>query len=126
MKALRVDPLPLTFVLVWSSGFVVGALATEVVAPLAVTLWRFAVAATVLGILAFARDERWPRGRELVTVAGIGLLLFAVQFGALYSALADGLPAGTTALIACSSPLLVAAIGAGAGWERLRPGPVPP
>jgi drug/metabolite transporter (DMT)-like permease len=119
MRALRIDPLPITFVLVWSSGYVVGALATEVMAPLAVTLWRFAVAAAVLGALALARRETWPRGRDLATLGAIGVLLFAVQFGALYSALADGMPAGTTALIACSSPLLVAVIGGVTGGERL-------
>ena len=47
--------------------------------------------------------------------------MFAVQFGALYTAMADGLTAGTASLIACSSPLAVAAIGAASGWERLRP-----
>ena len=47
--------------------------------------------------------------------------MFAVQFGALYSAMADGLTAGTTSLIACSSPLAIAALGAASGWERLRP-----
>jgi drug/metabolite transporter (DMT)-like permease len=45
--------------------------------------------------------------------------MFAVQFGALYTALADGLPASTTSLIACSAPLLVALIGFGASWEPL-------
>ena len=35
--------------------------------------------------------------------------------------MADGLTAGTTSLIACSSPLVVGAIGAASGWERLRP-----
>jgi hypothetical protein len=40
------------------------------------------------------------------------MLLFAVQFGALYIALAAGMPAATTALIACSSPLAVAALSA--------------
>jgi drug/metabolite transporter (DMT)-like permease len=35
--------------------------------------------------------------------------------------MADGLSAGTTSLIACSSPLVVAAIGAVSGWEGLRP-----
>ncbi len=38
--------------------------------------------------------------------------------------MADGLTAGTTSLIACSSPLVVAAIGAASGWERLRPAAV--
>ena len=49
------------------------------------------------------------------------MLLFAVQFGGLYTGMALGTPAGTTALIACSSPLLVAAVGALLGWDRLTP-----
>jgi drug/metabolite transporter (DMT)-like permease len=40
------------------------------------------------------------------------MLLFAVQFGALYIALAAGMSAATTALIACSSPVAVAALSA--------------
>jgi drug/metabolite transporter (DMT)-like permease len=121
MNPLRTAALAPAFVLVWSSGYVAGALATQVIAPLAVTMWRFLVAAGVLAAIAVARRERWPRGREVAALLGIGVPLFAVQFGALYTALADGLPAGTTSLIACSSPLVVAAIGALAGWERLRP-----
>jgi drug/metabolite transporter (DMT)-like permease len=119
MKSLRVDVLGLVFVLVWSSGYVVGALATEVIAPLTVTLWRFAVASLVLASFAAWRHERWPHGRQLAAVLAVGVPMFAIQFGALYTAMADGMPASTTALIACSSPLLVAMVGAFAGWERL-------
>ncbi|HZC71519.1 MAG TPA: DMT family transporter [Jatrophihabitans sp.] len=119
MKSLRVDVLGLAFVLIWSSGYVAGALATEVIAPLAVTLWRFLVAALVLAAVAILRGERWPRGRELRAVALVGVPMFAIQFGALYTALAEGMPASTTSLIACSSPLLVAVIGFAARWERL-------
>jgi drug/metabolite transporter (DMT)-like permease len=119
MKSLRVDPLAPAFVLLWSSGYVVGALATEVMAPLAVTLWRFAVAAAVLAAVGLVRRESWPRGREWAALAAIGVPLFAVQFGCLYTALSDGMPASTTALIACSSPLLVAVISGVTGAERL-------
>jgi drug/metabolite transporter (DMT)-like permease len=119
VKALRIDLVGVVFVLVWSSGYVVGALATQQIAPLAVTLWRFLVAAVVLTLIAVRRRERFPRGRELWQLAGLGIPMFALQFGALYQALAEGLPAGTTALIACSSPLAVAAVSAVARWERL-------
>src|SRR5437762_6947780 len=47
------------------------------------------------------------------------MLLFAVQFGGLYIGMAKGTPAATTALIACSSPLLVATVSAALGWETL-------
>jgi len=121
MKALRIDVLGIASVLVWSSGYLVGSIATRTMAPLAVTVWRFAVAACVLALVAVVRRERWPRGREALALLGVGVPFFAVQFGAFYSAMADGLTAGTTSLIACSSPLAVAAIGAASGWERLRP-----
>jgi drug/metabolite transporter (DMT)-like permease len=120
MKALRVDVLGSVFVLIWSSGFVVGALATQVCPPLALTLWRFLVASLVLAGVAWWRRESWPHGRELAKVALVGVPMFAVQFGALYSALGDGMPASTTSLIACSAPLFVAVIGFIAGWERLN------
>ena len=119
MKALRVDVLGLSFVLIWSSGYVVGALATQVIEPLSVTLWRFLAGAAVLAAVAAWRRERWPRGRELAAVAAVGVPMFAVQFGALYLAMSEGMPASTTSLIACSSPLLVAVIGCAAGWEPL-------
>jgi drug/metabolite transporter (DMT)-like permease len=119
MKSLRVDVLGSAFVLIWSSGYVVGSLATRVTAPLSLTLWRFVLAALVLAAAAAWRREKWPRGRELAFVAAVGVPMFAVQFGALYTALADGMPPSTTALIACSSPLLVAVISFAAGWEPL-------
>jgi len=121
MKALRLDTLGVASVLVWSSGYLVGSIATRSMAPLAVTVWRFALAAVVLAAVALVRREDWPRGRQALALLGVGVPFFAVQFGAFYSAMADGLSAGTTSLIACSSPLVVAAIGAASGWERLRP-----
>ena len=121
MKSLRIEIYSVAFVLVWSSGYVFGALATQVIAPLAITMWRFLVAAIVLAAIAVARREQWPRRRELATLAAIGIPMFAIQFGALYTALAAGMPASTTSLIACSSPLLVAVISSAAGWEHLTP-----
>ena len=122
MQPLRQGGLSVSFVLVWSSGYLVGALATAVIAPLTVTFWRFVLAAAVLAGIARWRHEHWPSGwRSLARVSGVGVVLFAVQFGGLYIGLADGMPAGTTALIACSAPLLVAVLGAGLGWERLAP-----
>lgn len=119
LPAVEWDVLGLAFILVWSSGYVVGALATEVSPPLAVTMWRFAVAAAVLTVIALFRRETWPSGRALWALAGIGIPMFAVQFGALYTAMSEGMPASTTSLVACSSPLLVAALTGLTGWERL-------
>jgi drug/metabolite transporter (DMT)-like permease len=114
------DLLGPAFVLLWSSGYVVGSVATRDIAPLTVTLWRFVVSAAVLAAIAWWRREHWPRTpRDLALTTGTGVVAFAVQFCALYLALADGTPAATVALFACSSPLLVAVVGAGLGWDRL-------
>jgi drug/metabolite transporter (DMT)-like permease len=122
MKSLRTEQSLLgpAFVAVWSSGYVVGSVATRSIAPLTVTMWRFVVSAFVLAAIAAYRRERWPRGlRDVTFTAATGLVAFGIQFTALYRGLAEGMPAATTALIACSAPLLVAVAGAGLGWDRL-------
>lgn len=122
MKSLRtsLDPLGPGFVAIWSSGYVVGSLATRYSAPFAITLWRFVIAAAALGAIARWRGERWPRDVRGLALTGVtGVVMYGVQFCALYQALADGMPAATTALIACSAPLVVAVGGAVLGWDRL-------
>jgi drug/metabolite transporter (DMT)-like permease len=122
MKSLHrsTDVLGPSFVLLWSSGYVVGSVATRSIAPLTVTLWRFVVSALVLAAIALYRRETWPvRPADLGFTVVTGVVAFTVQFTALYRGLADGMPAATTALIACSAPLVVAVAGAGLGWDRL-------
>jgi drug/metabolite transporter (DMT)-like permease len=109
-----------SFVVLWSSGYVVGSVATRSIAPLTVTMWRFVVSALVLAVVALSRREAWPvRPSDLGLTVVTGVVAFTVQFTALYRGLADGMPAATTALIACSAPLVVAVVGAGLGWDRL-------
>jgi drug/metabolite transporter (DMT)-like permease len=114
------DVLGPAFVLLWSSGYVVGSVAARSIAPLTVTMWRFVVSALVLAAIALLRRESWPvRPADLGFTLLTGVVAFTVQFTALYRGLADGMPAATTALIACSAPLVVAVAGAGLGWDRL-------
>src|SRR4029079_3525378 len=125
MKSLQPswDPLGPSFVLLWSSGYVVGSVATRDIAPLTVTLWRFVVSAAVLAGIAWWRRESWPRNPKDVALTVVtGGVAFSVQFCALYRALADGTPPATVALFACSSPMLVALVGAGLGWDGLSVG----
>jgi drug/metabolite transporter (DMT)-like permease len=119
VKALHEQWLPTAFVLLWSSAYIAGAVATPAIAPLAVTLWRFLIAGSLLALIAWWRHERWPTGRELKGALAAGILLFAIQFAALYIGMALHMPAATTALIACSAPLFVASASAVLGWERL-------
>ena len=119
MKSLQMDRDGALFIGVWSSGYIGGSLATSAIAPLAANLWRFVIGGVLLAMIARRRREIWPRGRVLGAAAVIGVLLFTMQFGGLYIGMANGTPASTTALIACSSPLLVATVSAVLGWDRL-------
>lgn len=122
MKALQDQTLPAGFLLLWSSAYIAGAIATPAIAPLTVTLWRFVIAGSLLALIAWQRHERWPTGwHELGGALLAGSLFFALQFGALYTGMAQHMPAATTALIACSAPLFVASASALFGWERLTP-----
>jgi drug/metabolite transporter (DMT)-like permease len=97
------------FVVLWSSGYLAGGLATRDTPPFALTAWRFLFAAGLLAGAAVVGRAPWPRTRrawrDLVVT---GVLLQGVQFGAGYTAIALGVPAALAALVLCLSPVLVA------------------
>ena len=98
--------LPL-FVVLWSSGYVVGALAIDVADPVPLLALRFTLAALVAVPLAL-RHGRW-RGAPLGRLAMVGVLLQVVQFGGVYGGFALGVPAALSALASPSMPTSVTA-----------------
>ncbi len=108
--------LPL-FVVLWSSGYVVGAAAIEVADPLPLLAARFLIASAVLVPLAL-RGGRW-RGAPLGRLAVLGVLLQVVQFVGIYSGFALGVPAGLSALVMLGlSPLVTTSLAVASGQER--------
>ncbi len=106
-----------SFVALWSSGYVVGALAIEVADPLPLLALRFTLAALVAVPLALRRG-RW-RGAPLARLALVGVLLQVVQFGGIYGGLALGVPAALSALVMLGlSPLLTTILAIADGQER--------
>lgn len=105
----------------WSSGFIVGGLATRHAGALTVNFWRFAAAAPLMFLIAWATRTHWPRRAEVAPVALAGILLGGVQFSGIYLSLQHGVPAGLAALLVGSSPLLVALLAALLLDERLTP-----
>jgi len=105
------------FILLWSSGYVVGALAIEVADPLPLLAARFTLASLVLVPLAL-RHGRW-RGAPLGKLAVVGLLLQVVQFGGIYGGFALGVPAGLSALVMLGlAPLVTTGLAIGSGQEH--------
>jgi drug/metabolite transporter (DMT)-like permease len=107
---------------VWSSGFIVGTLAVRHASGLSILFWRMSVAALVMAAIALALRVEWPRDRRmLLQMVVVGLLLQAAQFVGIFLALQHGVSAGLTALLAGSSPLIVAVFATFLLDEHLAP-----
>ena len=107
---------------VWSSGFIVGTLAVRHATGLSILFWRMSIASLVMGGICLAMRVQWPRDRRTVLqMVLVGLLLQAAQFVGIFLALEHGVSAGLTALLAGSSPLIVAALATVLLDEHLKP-----
>ena len=110
-------PLLPAFVVLWSSGYVVGAIAIDVADPLPLLAARFLLA-SLLAVPLALRHGRW-RGAPLGRLAVVGVLLQVVQFGGVYGGFALGVPAALAALAMLGlAPLVTSAIAVGTGHER--------
>src|SRR5262245_27940245 len=106
----------------WSSGYIVGTLAVRHASGLSILFWRMSIASLVMGGICLTMRVEWPRDRRTVLqMVLVGLLLQAAQFVGLFLALDHGVSAGLTALLAGSSPLIVAALATVLLDEHLRP-----
>lgn len=117
VPARPVGALPLVpaaaFVLVWSSGYISGPYGVEHVAPFTLLALRFVVAAVLALVLARLvrgplRIDRGTLGRVALT----GIVMNAVQFGAMYLAFDAGLGATLASLLHALTPVLTAVLAA--------------
>jgi drug/metabolite transporter (DMT)-like permease len=105
------------FVLLWSSGYIVGAVAIGHADPLPLLAARFTLASLV-AVPPALRHGRW-RGAPIGRLAVVGVLLQVVQFGGVYGGFALGVPAALAALVMLGlSPLVTTALAVGSGQER--------
>jgi drug/metabolite transporter (DMT)-like permease len=110
--------MPVVFVLLWSTGFIVAKYAAPHASPLLFLLWRYATVVVVLVPIVTLTGAPWPRNvASWLHVAVVGVLLQATYLGGVWWAIAEGMPAGASALIVGLQPLLTAFL-AGAVGER--------
>ncbi|MFN3357156.1 MAG: DMT family transporter [Pseudomonas sp.] len=101
--------LPLLFIVMWSSGYVVGKVALPFVGPYTLIFIRFASAALVLLAVALLTKAPWPKTRaEFGHIVVVGLLIQALQFAGLYMGLDLGVSAAVAALIVGTMPVFTA------------------
>ncbi|MGZ8289968.1 MAG: DMT family transporter [Telluria sp.] len=113
------SPLPVFFVFLWSTGFIVAKFGLPYAPPLTFLLLRCAcVLVVLLPWVALARAP-WPSG-SIGHLAVAGLLLQAGYLGGVWCAIKIGMPAGLSALIVGMQPILTAAAAPLIG-ESVRP-----
>jgi drug/metabolite transporter (DMT)-like permease len=113
------SPVPLLFVFLWSTGFIVAKLGLPYAPPLTFLILRCLGVLLVLLPVVLAWRAPWPRG-QVGHIAIAGLLLQAGYLGGVWAAIKLGMPAGLTALIVGMQPILTAAAAPLIG-ERVRP-----
>jgi len=103
-----ISPLPIAFIVLWSSGYIGGAFGVRYGEPFTMTFYRFSLAAIIFLGVAITIKSKWPKKIiSYVHAAIVGLLLQALQFGGLYTGISHGVPAGQAALIIGLMPIFV-------------------
>ena len=106
--AFAVRAVPVVFVLIWATGFVVAKYAAAYAEPLSFLLVRYVGVIALMVVLAVVARAPWPRGRTVghLAVAGVGIQ--AGYLGGVWTAVAAGMPAGVAALMVNLQPVLTA------------------
>ncbi len=101
--------MPLLFVGIWATGFIVARLVAPHVDPLTFLTYRFVLSAAMFTAIAAAVRAAWPsgvRGWRDALIAGV--LMQGIYLGGVFWAVRHGLPAGISALVTGLQPLLTA------------------
>jgi drug/metabolite transporter (DMT)-like permease len=99
--------MPMLFVFLWSTGFIIAKFGLPFAPPLTFLLLRFSGVLIVLIPLALLMRARWPVG-QVGAIALAGILMQAGYLGGVWCAIKIGMPAGLSALIVGMQPILTA------------------
>ena len=110
--------VPLVFVLIWSTGFIVA----KAVLPHAdlqlFLVARFSLTAIVMGCAALIVGAPWPGARRAAPHVVAGAVMQGIYLCASYWAITHGMAAGVMALLGALQPLFTAlfAVSRTVGW----------
>lgn len=112
--------MPMVFVVLWATGFIVARLVAPHAEPLTFLVLRFGLSAVVFAAMAVIAGARWPRTLKAWRGGLLaGVLMQAVYVGGVFWSVRHGLPAGISALIAGLQPLLTGALAGPLLGERV-------
>ena len=110
---------PALFVVLWATGFVVARLSADHVEPLTFLSIRFPIAGVLFLGIALYQGAAWPNMKQAMHAGVAGALLHGGYLGAIYWAVAHGMPAGVSALIVGLQPLMTAFLAATILGEKI-------
>ncbi|MDR7051643.1 drug/metabolite transporter (DMT)-like permease [Duganella sp. 3397] len=113
------SPVPLFFVFLWSTGFIVAKFGLPYAPPLTFIVLRFLCVLAILAPMVLLLRAPWPHGK-VMHIALAGVLLHAGYLGGVGCAIKLGMPAGLSALIVGMQPILTAFAAPLVG-ETVRP-----
>jgi drug/metabolite transporter (DMT)-like permease len=111
--------MPLTFVALWATGFVVARLSAGHVAPLWFLSLRFPLALLFMLAVALVQKAHWPAPIQALHAVVAGAFLHGFYLATNYWAVAHGLPGGVAALIVGLQPLITAFMASAILGERV-------
>jgi drug/metabolite transporter (DMT)-like permease len=111
--------MPIVFVLIWSTGFVVARFGMPHAPPLTFLSWRYALSVLAFAVWIRLSRAAWPQGRrQWLHLAVTGVLMHAGYLGGVWAAVKGGVGAGTVALVVGLQPVLTALWVGASGQER--------
>jgi drug/metabolite transporter (DMT)-like permease len=116
--------MPIVFVIIWSTGFIVARYGMPHAPPLKFLALRYALSLLCFGVWIAVAKAAWPRERaQWGHLAVTGVLIHAGYLGGVWAAVKAGLGAGTVALLVGLQPVLTAlwVSKAGSHGERVSP-----
>ena len=112
---------PALFVLIWSTGWIVGKYLSFHGDPLTFLVYRFIFATIVFAVFAAAMKSSWPKTRAAILHAMVsGFFLHTIYLGGVWWAIRHGVPTSISGLLAVLQPLMTAVIARWAVNEHLR------
>jgi drug/metabolite transporter (DMT)-like permease len=101
--------MPVVFVLIWSTGFIVARYGMPYAPPLGFLMWRYALSMLCFLVWIHLARVAWPTTRAQWWHLGVtGVLMHAGYLGGVWASVKAGMGAGLTALIVGLQPVLTA------------------
>ena len=112
--------IPATFVLIWSTGWIVGRFISEDSDVLTMLVLRYICASTLLALFALASRAKWPeRKADWGHALFSGMLIHGFYLAGVWWAVGHGIPASISALLAALQPILTAILAPRLIGERV-------